>query len=372
MEKFEFTKKDTAIVKGIAIILMFMHHLFAFPDRIKNGASYISIFSMSGITIEPLLGQFGKICVAMFLFLSGFGIYKKITNNRENTVSILFKQLKALYINYWIVFAIFVPISFFIGSRAFKFAELFDNLTGYNSTYNGEWWFFQLYVLTMVTFPITIKVVRNSSITSIVNIMLISVFTYQILPMLIKSDLLIIFSQSFFYTQMSFMLEWLPCFLMGCTFAKFNLFCKIKKMFIENKLDNIVVYLLICIGIFYVRHRNDDPMTFDYLFVPIFILAIDSIVKSIRLDKLFAFLGKHSTNMWLIHSFFCYQYFQALVYYPRISIIVVIWLTILCVICSSVIMYIIKKYKNLYKNLTHKLSDKMQWSNTNQVDIHNL
>ena len=72
MENLEFTKKDTAIIKGVAIICMFMHHLFAFPDRIKAGSSYISLFSMSGIGFEILLGAFGKICVAMFLFLSGF------------------------------------------------------------------------------------------------------------------------------------------------------------------------------------------------------------------------------------------------------------------------------------------------------------
>jgi len=363
MEKFEFTKKDTAIVKGISIVFMFMHHLFAFPDRINVGSSYISLFSMLGTNVELLLGQFGKICVAIFLFLSGFGIYKKIVDNRENTISILFKKLKALYINYWIIFLIFIPISFFIGSRVFNFDELFDNLIGYKSTYNGEWWFFQLYILTIITFPITIKVVRNSSIISIVNIILISVATRTILPVLINNGIFTEFSQSFFYNEISFLLGWLPCFLMGCTFAKFDLFPKIKKIFRDNRLDNIIVYALIYIGIMYIRHRTNDSIDFDYLFAPIFIIASDYVVRFLRLDKLFAFLGKHSTNMWLIHSFFCYQYFQTLVYYPKISIIVVIWLTILCVISSWIIMYITKEYNNLYKKVMNKLS------NTVELDI---
>lgn len=201
MEKSGFTKNDTAIVKGIAIIFMFMHHLFAFPDRIKDGASYISLFSISGTNMEFLIGTFGKICVAMFLFLSGFGIYKKITDNRENTISVIFKQLNGLYINYWIIFIIFVPIGFFVGIREFKFFELFDNLIGYNSTYNGEWWFFQLYVLTMLTFPITIKIVRNSSVISIFNIILINVVVCTILPTLVNNGILITFSQSFFIVR---------------------------------------------------------------------------------------------------------------------------------------------------------------------------
>lgn len=149
---------------------------------------------------------------------------------------------------------------------------------------------------------------------------------------------------------------------MGCVFAKFDLFFKIKKMFKENNLDNIIVYLLICLGIVYIRHRNDNTMNFDYLFTPIFIIASDSVIKVLRLDKLFAFFGKHSTNMWLIHSFFCYQYLQVIVYYPKISIIIVILLIILCVICSYFIMYIIKKYKGL----VNKLSNKVDLKNTNQ------
>lgn len=31
--KMNFTKEDTKVIKGIAIVLM-MYHLFAFPDRI--------------------------------------------------------------------------------------------------------------------------------------------------------------------------------------------------------------------------------------------------------------------------------------------------------------------------------------------------
>lgn len=367
MEKLEFTKKDTAIIKGVAIICMFMHHLFAFPERIKAGSNYISLFSVSGINMEIFLGAFGQICVSLFLFLSGFGIYKKNYNNRENVRSIIVKQLKTLYINYWIIFAIFIPISFFIGTRVFGVTELFYNLIGYYSTYNGEWWFFQLYVLTMITYPITIKVVRNSPIISIVNITLINVIT-QLILLLVKNEILIGLPQSFFYKPISLLLVWLPCFLMGCTFAKFNLFYKIEKWIKEKRIDNILIYLLICMAIFYIRCKNEDKMNLDYLFAPIFIIASNNIVKSLSLDKFFAFFGKHSTNMWLMHSFFCYQYFQKLVYYPRIPIIILIWLIILCITCSSIIMYIRKEYNNFI----NKLSYKAELDNINEVEINNL
>ena len=32
-----FSKEDTKVIKGITIILMMMHHLWAFPGRISGG-----------------------------------------------------------------------------------------------------------------------------------------------------------------------------------------------------------------------------------------------------------------------------------------------------------------------------------------------
>ena len=219
----------------------------------------------------------------------------------------------------------------------------------------------------MITYPITIKVVRNSPIISIVNITLINVIT-QLILLLVKNEILIGLSKSFFYKQISLLLVWLPCFLMGYIFAKFNLFYKIEKWIKEKRIDNILIYLLICMAIFYIRCKNEDKMNLDYLFAPIFIIASNNIVKSLSLDKFFAFFGKHSTNMWLMHSFFCYQYFQKLVYYPRIPIIILIWLIILCITCSSIIMYIRKEYNNFI----NKLSCKAELDNINEVEINNL
>ena len=137
-KKIEFTREDTSIAKGIAIILMFTHHLFTFPDRIRSGSEYLSLFSISGDNIELIVGRFGKICVAMFLFLSGFGIYKQFIKDKNNIYFILFNKIKKIYINYWIIFLIFIPISFVLGIREFNLVEFFNNFIAYKSTYNGE------------------------------------------------------------------------------------------------------------------------------------------------------------------------------------------------------------------------------------------
>lgn len=350
MKQLELTREDTKMVKGMAIILMLIHHLFAFPDRIHFDYIYIAFISGNGI--ELIIGRFGKICVGMFLFLSGFGIYKQYYNNEKNIISIILKKLKGLYINYWLVFIIFIPIRFFFLNKQFILSEFIDNIVGYSSSYNKEWWFFAVYILLIITFPLSVKIINNNSVYEILKIIVIAVVIRTIIPVLVKNPIMIDFSKTVFYKELYLMLQWLPCFLMGIAFAKIGLFSKLKKFFIDNKLDNIVVHMIIFIGIIYIRYRNNNDRAFDYLLVPMFIFSIINIIKTCRLNKIFSYLGKHSTNMWLVHSFFCYYYFQQLVFYPKISVIIILWLIILSVISSIFINFIkecIKKVVALRK-----------------------
>lgn len=355
MKNFEFTKDDTSIAKGIAIILMLIHHLFAFPDRIQGGAMYISLFPIGEESLEEIVASFGNICVAIFLFLSGFGMYKKIANSNENKISIIIKKLKELYINYWIIFVIFIPISFLIGIRHFDFEELLNNLIGFRSTYNGEWWFFEVYVFMMIIYPLTIKIIKENSVISILCLILLNEVIRTFLPAIANFETFLIITQSSMYNEILYLLGFLPCFLMGCIFGKFDLFSRMKKLFIETKLDNIIFYLLISIGIIYLRKVLGHPVCYDYLFVPVYIIATIHCIRFLRLDKLFNILGKHSCNMWLIHSFFCYQYFQGLIYFPKLTVLIVSWLAIICITCSWIIMNLINKYNKLSGKLKYKI-----------------
>lgn len=55
---------DSYYIKGVAIILMFAHHLFAFPDRVIPPNYYVNITNY--FNIEGAIGEFGKICVPIF------------------------------------------------------------------------------------------------------------------------------------------------------------------------------------------------------------------------------------------------------------------------------------------------------------------
>lgn len=76
-----FTKEHTLIAKGLAMILMLFDHLF----WLEYG-QYVSVFPKlpSGQSLEWTIGSIGNICVAMFLCLSGYGMYC-VVQKKEHT-----------------------------------------------------------------------------------------------------------------------------------------------------------------------------------------------------------------------------------------------------------------------------------------------
>ncbi len=107
----EFTSSDTKKIKGIAIILMLIHHLWTFPERLVGG-ELNHLFNIFGDSSIFIIGSFGQICVSIFFFLGGYGIYMQSKKRNFNILN----NLKKLYIAYWKVFIIFIPITplFFI------------------------------------------------------------------------------------------------------------------------------------------------------------------------------------------------------------------------------------------------------------------
>jgi len=83
------------------------------------------------------------------------------------------------------------------------------------------------------------------------------------------------------------------------------------------------------------------PNSFVNLYIAVaFIVCFASLRRSGWLDKLLEFLGKHSTNIWLIHTFFCYYLFKDFIYsfkYPALIFIVLL----LCSLAASYIVNLI-------------------------------
>lgn len=72
-----FSREDISVMKGLAIIAMICHHLNPPEFHIQNIPWYWNIIS-----------SVGKVCVAMFVFCSGYGLsaqYVKLLD-RDNEI----------------------------------------------------------------------------------------------------------------------------------------------------------------------------------------------------------------------------------------------------------------------------------------------
>lgn len=358
-----FSKEDTKIIKGVAILFMLMHHLWGFPDRIAgDGLKYaFHIFGQSSI---QYFGSYGKICVSLFFFLGGYGIYISSLNRPFDIIS----RIKKLYISYWKVFIIFIPIAFIFFSKqplyckeevicfaynTFSWNEFLLNLLGLSSSYNREWWFFISYTYAIITFPIIKKIIdKFSTITNLCGVVIGSILITYLFPTLTEINSFTALGDSYLYrTFFCQSAPYIACFWIGCVFAKDNLLLTLKNSLENNKLLSFPSDIIIILCTIYLRNTAIGS-DLDILYVPVIIICILDVLNYIKIfRKIFLLIGNESTNMWLIHSFYCYYFyiFVKIIIFPRYAILSLLLLVVMSYFTSLLIDYIWKKVNLVMK-----------------------
>ena len=366
-KKFSFTASDSLIIKGVAIILMLMHHLWMFPDTKPDTLNHlITIFNTP---LPTYLASFGKICVSLFLFLGGYGTY--ITAKKKKDWNI-FVSIKKLYIKYWKVFFIFIPIAFIFFRHQipfckdpkyynafsnFSFKVFFKNLLGLSSEYNGTWWFLKSYIIAIISFPLLKRITEKYNTT--LNIFLIIIYSIalnNILPAIGNIEIFGTLKNNYLYSTFITQTPFVACFWLGIVFAKDNLLFKLydalNQTFSINFLTDIIG---LCIIVF--MRNSVFNKDFDLLLCPFFcIFSLDLIKKTKLSTNIFTVLGVHSTNIWLTHVFFCsyFYFFANIVFKVKWAIPSLILLIILSYVSSL----LIEKFWDLFNKIYNKIKQK--------------
>ena len=120
--KENFSKKDTNIIKGIAILFLMFHHCFLSGDRYRNLQVVFSPFSES---IVNYIAAFLKICVPIFVFLTAYGI--TISLKKQYQLSKLKYDNISEYVKHRFFYLCFYSV---------KYLDLFT--TDFQSRYMGK------------------------------------------------------------------------------------------------------------------------------------------------------------------------------------------------------------------------------------------
>lgn len=343
-----FTLDKTHTAKGLAIILMLIHHLFTFQGRIIPPSEYIP--TLYFIDLEFFIGRFGKICVSIFLFLSGFGL---LESSKKKTTKSIFKRMLNIYLIYWFYFIIFIGIGFLFfknntlwdsSEKQFPFSmgSLLTNFLGITHSYNMEWWFYKFYVSLLVIFPIFFKLLKKTPIILFLSSLIIYCIT--LLPFIN----IFIMSNSNYYLLTKFIHQfcyWQFSFIIGIYFAEYKIFDRsfFSNLLWKKYIDFIIIILIII-------YRNYTHF-FEPIITPIFILSSINLISDIKLKPLIILLGKYSLPMWLTHSFLCYYYFQRIIYFPKIGILVLINLILISLVISVIFEFIRLKLFDIIINI---------------------
>ncbi len=178
--EFSMNTKDTKELQAVAIILMMWHHLFGTGTFLILESSTWSALNKNAII---LLGQSGKICIAVYLICSGYGLYKSFINCDIVPQKSNFRRVLSFLIRYWlVVFVVAIPYLIFTGKfqPQYLFVNLFALLHNDQMLYVSFSWYVKLYLLILLFVPIMRRFDRKSCLKTAIG----EVIGYVILPMI--------------------------------------------------------------------------------------------------------------------------------------------------------------------------------------------
>lgn len=313
-----FSKQDTNIAKTVAIIAMYIHHLF-YSKETYAGFSFS--FAPLSETQTLILAQCCKVCVAIFVFLTAYGITISFKRDREANGT-----LKQFYIDdfcRWIklisgLFVIYILAQCFsflgrsnsevygagIQRIGFTIIDLLGMSTIFQApSFNNTWWYMSLAITILLLMPLLYKLHNKINLGGILTILTL------IIPRMLSLE----------FTP----LRWyLPIMCMGILFADKDWFVKwykIKfcKISVLNHLCKIALCTVLLFGFFCWRYKTGRYLDITDGAMTILIICICFEVFAERrkaLRDIAGFIGKYSMNMFLSHTFVFAYYFKKFTY----------------------------------------------------------
>lgn len=164
-----FDKKQTQSLKGVAILIMFFHH--AFIGVLQMTDYNMSFFPISLNAVNQL-AAFGKICIYLFAFVSGYGLWKDYSKNRNDIQAgkwVLVRYIKTFQA-YWFIFVLefiyhmvhtnFIQDTFFANySKAEGGFYVILNFFGLHNIFNTPsmdmaWWYMSAAIIIIALIPL--------------------------------------------------------------------------------------------------------------------------------------------------------------------------------------------------------------------------
>lgn len=317
------TRQQSQMMKGVAILLMIFLHLF---NQESNVALCHNLLFVDGTPLVSILSRAAN-PVAFFLILGGYGLYRAYEKGDRHRWSRLLK----LMIHYWVILLIFVTVGHFIQPYAYpgSFLKILSNVSGYQTTYNGEMWFLLPYVILSACSKPLFGFIKRFCAWQVVTVTL---FIHLVTSYCIsRYGAEFLYSNYWAYDPL-LVFHFLFNFCLGAMTARCNFFERLSARI--GKIRHIGI-----LGLSGVIVLVSISCVFKYNFFYAFgiITCLLFVKMPHRIKTTLGKLGDQSMNMWMIHSWFCYYLFHHFIYsfeYPPLIFVVV---TVISYACSLIV-----------------------------------
>lgn len=333
-----FDKQKSKEVKGLAILFLLAYHLFESADLINSMGVNYAPFSLEKFL---LVTSFGNVCVSVFVFLTAYGISVGIWKQEGITIADAYKQAcRRFFRLVWQFFALFLSVNilwgvffdydklygmnkqgmFYLLTDATGFSQFFDT-----PTLNQTWWYMKVAYILIFLIPALAFAVRK-----IGNPMLIIAF---LLPFAVDMDKDV---QRYFFVA-----------VFGVCAAHGKWIDKLFGIKIPCIVKWILGFGLLAVSIL-VRQNYVVYQTYvAYVDAPIVLVIIYlacQVLGSIPvLRKVLAFIGTHSMNIYLVHTFFYMSLWRDYIYCFKYAGLIFLALLVTTLLYSVILEFIKQK-----------------------------
>lgn len=314
----ELTKRDNQMAQGVAILAMLMLHLFCRREDLP----YEPLLWIGNVPFIYYLGLFGDLCVPTYCFCSGYAQSVLSEKEQELYGKKRFNRLLKFLLNFWIVLILFAIVGLFFdksGSIPGSLTEFLGNALLYGLSYNGAWWFVLTYVwlvllasvfiwLTEKLYPLLLFLASGAVyfVAYVFRFAIILEFDSAVASWLWQQVILLGTSQF--------------SFVLGLLCYRHRIISKIRTRWPKG---NCGVALCVAVpAAMFALHCVEESLIIAPITGLTTLLCFHVFPKPEWMCRLFAWVGGHSTNIWLVHMFFYLELFVGFAYVGKYPIFV--------------------------------------------------
>lgn len=335
----EISKDRSALIKGVAIVMMLVYHLFGG----KMSDLCVHLFYIGN---EPFVRWLSHACgpVPFFLIVSGYGLAYKFGQGTLKVKGQL-RSVFRIYVHFWLVLLLFLPLGTWLLPDRYPggLHTIVLNALGWYTTYYHEMWFLFPYVCVSLMSPYLLRLIsRIGTAWSLVLMAVLHLATgfllsdhgapiIEYLPWSGLYKLILVFHILFYFTvgvalrRTTWTWRW--------QVPQWGLVASI--------------FILIIAG-------ATAPSSLRYmLYAPLLTILLCKVHFAHWLETMLEELGRKSMTIWMIHPWIALYLFQPQVYSLRYPVVIFIIVLAASYLLSIPVMWLAARITSHFIPSTH-------------------